>query len=87
MRVNLNIIYSQTIKKLFYIGIELEIFVSTISFMSIGNSINTTAFNDFVEDKLYQRKQKIIEEKNLSNQILQKFAKMFKSSLRVSSNL
>ena len=84
MRVNLSIIYPLTIKNivLYRDWVEKKI-VSALSFMSIGNSINPTAFNDFVEDKLYKSKQKIIEEKNLSIQVFQNV----KSSLIVSSNL
>ena len=51
----------------------------------IGNSINPEQFNDFVENKLYQRQQKIIKQNCLSIETLPKFAKLFENSLMVSS--
>ena len=51
----------------------------------IGNSINPNQFNDLVENKLYQRQQKIIKKNCLSIEVLPKFAKLLENSLMVSS--
>ena len=52
---------------------------------TIGNSLQTILFGDYVEDKLYRRQQHITQNKWLSIQVLPKFVKLFDSSHMVSS--
>ena len=54
---------------------------------SIGNSLSNTAFQDYVETKIFKRQQKLIKKQNLTIQVLPKFAEMFDKTLMISSRL
>ena len=88
MTVIQNIIFHQNIIGLFCIETGFLISVSaSLLFRFLGNSLNHAAYEDYVQNKLYKRQQKIIKKKSLSIQVVPKFADLFKTSMMVSSKL
>ena len=67
------------------IAIGSSIFVGMQCIISIGNSTNSAAFDDFVQNKLHQREKHLIKSNGLSIKVLPELANLFSNSQMISS--